>query len=449
MESNGKTVVENLSNYLRKSVTLKLVTVFVLILMLMIPVSIIISLIGERESLRQSAIEEVSDKWSKEQLVYGPVLTIPVNRETEEEGRLKFIREEVHILPSVLNIDGEAEPQILSRGIYKVVVYNSTISLRGKFSGIQEYVNEESGRNVLWNESFLTIHISDLRGINETVTVNWNDKELPVEPGTNIPDLVHSGLTVNNIFLNQPTGGSHEFSFKLNLQGSQHLGFVPLGKETNIHLTSDWQHPGFSGSFLPDERSVTENGFTANYKILELNRNYPQSWTGLQNSESIRESAFGVDLLLPVNDYQKAMRSAKYALLVISLTFLTFFLVEVFNKKSVHPFQYILIGLALVLFYTLLISLSEHTSFVFAYIISSISVIVMIGLYARAILGDLKQTLVLVSVLTLNYAFIYFTLQVQDYALLLGSVLLTLILAFTMYITRNINWYELGSSETA
>ena len=158
------------------------------------------------------------------------------------------------------------------------------------------------------------------------------------------------------------------------------------------------------------------------------------------------ESEFGVDLILPVNNYTKASRSSKYALLAISLTFLTFFLVEIFNNKNLHPFQYILIGFALILFYTLLVSISEQSNFDLAYLISSVSVISMIGLYSKSILKDLKQSLLLIFILTLTYTFVYITLQVQDYALLIGSIGLTSILALTMYITRNINWYELNVS---
>lgn len=177
-----------------------------------------------------------------------------------------------------------------------------------------------------------------------------------------------------------------------------------------------------------------------------LNRNYPQFWVGNRNIENIEKSAFGVDLLLPMDDYQKAMRSAKYALLAISLTFLTFFLIEIFNKKKVHPFQYILIGLSLCLFYTLLVSISEYANFNIAYLISCISVISMIGLYTKSILNNFKQTIMLLLILSLTYTFVFITLQVQDYALLIGSIGLTAILAFTMYITRNINWYELNSA---
>lgn len=440
-----KSFIENLSRSIRKSVSVKLCSIFILTLILMIPMSFIKNLITERDVLRQSTIDEVSDKWANEQHVYGPVLTIPFSKTILVDGEPKEIRDKAHILPSMLTIDGKVSPQSLHRGIYEVVVYNSKISFNGGFDNLDKYLNELKGYEVFWDEAFVTINISDLRGIKEKVIVNWNGDEQPVEPGTNIPGLINSGITVNNIFKEKPKKSSIDFSFSLRLQGSQFLGFIPLGKETNVTLSSNWQDPSFSGSFLPDNRTINKEGFSAEYKILELNRNYPQFWIGNRNIKNIEGSSFGVDLLLPMNDYQKAMRSAKYALLAIVLTFLTFFLVEIFNKKEVHPFQYILIGFALCLFYTLLISITEHTNFDIAYTISSISVITMIGFYAKSILADIRQTIVLVLILCLTYTFIYITLQIQDYALLIGSIGLTVILSFTMYITRNINWYDLSS----
>jgi len=447
METQEKSFFETLSQAISKSITLKLLSIFILMVMLMIPMAFIMELINERETLRQSAVAEVSGRWANEQLVYGPILTIPFNRQVTEDGKINIIREEAHLLPALLKADGRVDPQTLHRGIYEVVVYDSDVSFSGNFEGIAKYFEGFDSDEVLWDEAFLTIHISDLRGIKDKVLFNWNGNEIQVEPGTLIPNIVSSGITVNNVLEQDPGSEPYSFSFRLHLQGSRNLGFVPLGRETQVTLASGWRDPSFSGSFLPDERTVNDEGFSASYKILELNRNYPQFWTGDQNSGSLQNSSFGVDLLLPMNDYQKSMRSAKYALLAISLTFLTFFLVEIFNRKKVHPFQYVLVGLALVLFYTLLISISEHTGFDTAYLIASASVITMIGLYSLAILKNPKQVAILVFVLVLTYSFVYITLQIQDYALLIGSIGLTAILAFTMYITRNINWYDLSSMQ--
>lgn len=447
METQEKSLFESVSQYIRRSVTLKLLSIFILMLLLMIPMEFVRSLISERDILRQNAIAEVSGKWANDQHIYGPVLTIPFNKKIIENGKESIVRQEAHILPTMLNIKGDIKPQKLRRGIYDVVVYDSRLSFEGNFQSIDKYLATIKDNEILWDEAFLTISISDLRGIKDKITVNWNGENIPVDPGSLIPEIASSGITVNDVFSAAPEKFSFDFNFSMHVQGSQYLGFIPLGKETNVKLTSDWQDPKFTGAFLPDDRSVTKTGFSAEYKILELNRNYPQYWIGKESHMDIKASDFGVDLFIPANDYQKATRSAKYALLAISLTFLTFFLVEIFSKNRLHPFQYVLIGLALCLFYTLLVSVSEHTNFDTAYIIASISVIAMIGLYAKSILHNLKHALILAGVLALTYTFVYITLQLEDYALLIGSIGLTSILAITMYITRKVNWYELGTKK--
>src|SRR5690606_38349357 len=180
----------------------------------------------------------------------------------------------------------------------------------------------------------------------------------------------------------------YNFSLSLDLKGSEFLYFVPVGKETNINVTSAWQNPSFDGAFLPDQREIGDNGFTANWKVLHLNRNFPQQWTG--SGYQISSAAFGVNLLLPIDSYQKSMRSVKYAILFIGLTFLIFFFIEMLHKKSVHPFQYVLIGLALCIFYTLLVSISEYSNFNIAYLVASIMTIGLVTAYTYSVFDSKK-----------------------------------------------------------
>lgn len=444
MEKESKNYLERMGQSIKSSVTLKLLSIFILMMLLLIPINIIQGVISEREMLKEQTVKEVSSKWANEQYVYGPILTIPIQKQVIVDSKLVTVKEEAHILPSKLKIGGEVVPQVLNRGIYEVVVYNSDLEISGYFEGLQGYLDDLSDYDLFLEDAFLTFHVSDLRGIKEKVIIKWSGLDKSVVPGSNIPHLINSGFTVKDV-LSASIDDLYEFDFQMKLQGSQYLGFMPLGKESQVKLHSEWRDPSFIGSFLPDTRNVSDQGFTAEWNVLELNRNYPQFWIGQKNVQEISNSSFGVSLLLPINDYQKATRSAKYALLAISLTFLNFFLVEIFNKKKLHPFQYILIGLALCLFYTLLVSISEHSNFNFAYLISSTVIIAIIGLYAKAILPSVLQVFALVVILCFTYAFVFVTLQVQDYALLIGSIGLTLILAFTMYITRKINWYEMSS----
>jgi len=231
----------------------------------------------------------------------------------------------------------------------------------------------------------------------------------------------------------------YNFRIRLDLNGSAGLLFSPVGKETIAELKSDWTNPSFMGDFLPEERSVDGAGFSAKWKVLHLNRNFPQAWTGSQNL--VGQTLFGVNLLLAVDEYQKTMRTAKYAIMFIALTFLTFFMIELLSRHTIHPIQYLLIGFALLVFYTLLLSISEYLIFAQAYWIASIAIIAMITLYARSVLANNLQTLVISGVLMLLYGYLFIILQLQDYALLMGSIGLFAVLAIVMYLTRKIDWF--------
>ncbi|MEN8228111.1 MAG: cell envelope integrity protein CreD [Bacteroidota bacterium] len=440
---NKNTVFDRVNNWIKNSVTLKLVTITILMLFLLIPSNMIKSIIAEREDLSNAAINEVSSKWGASQQINGPILTIPVIYEYLTDEKIEQITEYFHILPEELNINGLIEPEKLKRGIYEVVVYNSELSISGKFN-LNKKVDQSNLVQILYDQAFLTLGISDLRGIEDQINLDWNNEELKVEPGSKLSNTIKSGVTVNLPDIKNNLDREIDFKLKLNLQGSQNISFTPLGSLTNVNLKSSWPSPSFNGNFLPDHREVGNDGFNASWKVLQLNRNYPQSWLGSKHLQNITDSAFGVDLILPIDDYQKSMRSAKYAVMTIALTFLIFFLVEILNKRRIHPFQYALVGLALSLFYILLVSISEHANFNLAYLISALGILTMISLYSLSVFKAVKLSLVLVVTLAAIYGFLFVTLQLADYALLMGSIGLTLILGATMYFTRNINWYKLN-----
>lgn len=440
-ESN--TFLEKINNWIKNSVMLKLATITVLVLLLLIPTTMIQSIISEREFLNEETINEVSSKWANSQQVNGPILTIPFSYEYEKDDKVMEGIRYWHILPKSLSVNGQVDPEKLRRGIYEVVVYRSALNVSGSFNTNLK-PSDNDLKEIKWDQAFLTIGISDLRGVEEDVVFNWGKKSLPVEPGSRIPQIVYSGITINIPDLAEEQKTDIPFSFDLHLQGSQNLGFVPLGNNTDVKLTSTWANPSFNGNFLPDDREVTDNGFTASWKVLQLNRNFPQTWVGATEADKLSQAAFGVDLILPLDDYQKSMRSAKYGIMTIVLTFLVFFLVEILNGRKIHPFQYTLVGLALCLFYVLLISISEHANFNLAYGISTCAIVGMISLYSMSVFKMPRLSMLLVATLIGIYGFLFVTLQLADYALLMGSVGLTVILAATMYFTRNINWYRLN-----
>ncbi|MBV6647304.1 MAG: cell envelope integrity protein CreD [Cyclobacteriaceae bacterium] len=437
------TPIDRINRWVKNSVMLKLSTITILVLLLLIPSSMIKSIIWEREQLNNDAIQEVSSKWANEQTIHGPILTIPLLYEQEKEDEIYEVVRYLHLLPEDLTIDGTIDPEQLQRGIYKIIVYQSSLKAKGKFL-IEEKADPSNLKSIQWNQAFLTLGITDLRGIEEQIWLTWNGQKLQAEPGSRIPSLIASGVTFEIPDLQSAQEQEISFAFDLSLQGSQNMSFIPIGSETDISLNSRWSSPSFNGNFLPDSREVGTEGFQAKWQVLQLNRNFPQTWIGNQYAKSMNNTAFGVDLILPLDDYQKSMRSAKYAIMTIALTFLIFFLVEITNQHKIHPFQYTLVGLALCLFYVLLVSISEHTSFNLAYMLSALAVMLMITLYSTSILKKKKLILLLTIVLMGVYGFLFVTLQLADYALLMGSTGLAVILSVTMYFTRNINWYELS-----
>jgi len=214
---------------------------------------------------------------------------------------------------------------------------------------------------------------------------------------------------------------------------------------TSARITSSWESPSFTGAFLPDKREVNNNGFDASWKILNFNRNYPQQW--MDHAQDFSTSEFGVYFLIPLDQYLKSMRSSKYSILVIALTFLVFFLVEILTGLRIHPFQYVLVGLALTLFYVLLLSISEQIGFNLAYLYSSCMIVTMIFAYSLSVLKNKVVALLMLLFMMLTYGFIYIIIQLESYSLLVGSLGLFLALSITMFLTRKVNWYGVKSEE--
>jgi inner membrane protein len=438
---------ERLNNWIRNSITIKLISIGILILIMLIPTSMIESLIRERQYTMESSISEVSSKWGYAQTITGPVLSVPYKSyQKDQKGTVVEILNYAHFLPDKLDINAKLLPEMRYRGIYEVVVYNSKLNFSGSFSSIKLKDWNIPENLINWKDAFVSIGIPDMRGIENKVSLNWNEKKLPLNPGIDSKDLMESGISVKIPLSEKDSSQIYNFSFVISLNGSEDLNFIPLGKETNVQLESSWTTPSFDGAFLPDQRDISAKGFKAKWNVLHLNRNYPQQW---RNSEyNVTSSGFGVKLLVPVDEYQKTTRSAKYAVMIIALTFILFFFSEVLNKKRIHPIQYLLVGIALCIFYTLLLSLSEHINFNLAYIISSIAVIGLITVYSLSIFNNKRMSGLMCLILVILYAFVFTILQLEDYALLMGSIGLFIVLAVIMYLSRKINWYSVNSEGT-
>ena len=429
---------------LRSSILLRMFIVAALTLILLIPAVIIESLIAERQQRRDSVMKEVSDKWGREQIIAGPIVSIPFKKTVKDEkGKESTYIETLHLLPDSLNIDNALSTEIRYRGMYQVVLYNSKATISGLLSLSDIKKIERTDLVPQWNDANIIVGISDLRGVKENIVLNFGSQKYPAKSGVQSTEVVNSGITFTPEF--SEATNEIPFSFTLDLNGSSELQYLPLGKNTTVAMHSPWNSPSFIGEYLPETKSIDTKGFSAHWRILELNRNFPQRWFGEKNT--LYESSFGVRLLQTANEYQQTYRTAKYAILIISLTFLSFFLSEVIGKELLHPVHYTLVGLALLMFYILVLSLSEHLGFDAAYIISSLSILLLVILYTRSVVANKRVSHIVGGIILVLYIFLYIVLQLEDFALLIGSIGLLFILSAVMYLTRKINWFSVGSSE--
>lgn len=423
----------------RNAATFKIGAIVILVLLLLIPVQMITGLIRERNQMQAQASEEISATWGQAQQIAGPVLSIPYNFfYYDKDKRVVQETRYMHFLPEKLAITAEMKPEIRKRGIYEIPVYQSGIQLHGHFRFPDPSSLKIDPNQIRWDEASISSGIPDMRGIGDKMVLNFEGQEIDFEPGLEQQDLFRSGVQAK-VLLNTAEPGNLHFDYTIQIRGSNKLEFVPLGKETLVALKSSWADPKFSGAFLPEFREVTAAGFEARWKVFNLNRNFPQQWTGSQFS--FDTAAFGVDLLIPVDNYQKTTRTVKYAIMLIGLSFLVFFFLEILNDMRIHPIQYVFVGLALCLFYTLLLSISEQASFNVAYGLAGGATILLVSLYAKAILKSTKLSLMLFSLMFVLYSYIFVIIQLQDLALLFGSIGLFIVLALVMYLSRKIDWY--------
>ncbi len=442
--ANDQDTLKKTSDYIRRSITLKIVSIGILILLLLIPTAMIRNLISERQSRRDSVVEEISQKWGGSQTITGPFMTVPFKTYFEDkDGKRQFDLGYLHILPETLDIEGEIEPEVRYRSLFEAVLYNIRLHFKGSFKLPSISQLNIDSNNILWDKAYLSLGITDMRGIQDGIIMSFNKTNYDANPGLKTTDLVPAGVStlVKTISPNE----ANSFSFDLNLNGSEQISLVPVGESNTVRINSSWPSPSFNGAFLPADHEVKKDGFSASWKILHLNRNYPQLWEGAQYK--VTESAFGVRLILTADIYQKSMRLAKYAIMFLFFTFATFFFSEIMNKQRIHPIQYILIGIAILIFYTLVLSLSEHMHFNYAYILSAASVTLMISGYAKAIISNSRFALSILGILAILYCYLFVVLQLEDYALIMGSIGLFIILAVVMYMTRKINWYKIETDQ--
>ena len=437
---------DRFNRWLSRSVTIRLLSVGFLILILMIPNAMVRDLITERQNTNEQAVNEVSESWGREQTLTGPYLSLPYKQFfTDKNGNETVSEGHFHLLPDLLDVQGTLKPEVLKRGIFKVVVYGSEMTIKAKFT-LPDLTQTDNKVSYDLDHARLCMGIPDMRGIRDRLVFTVNGTPLECGPGLPNANVAVAGVSVVLPGAMLSPGGVIETVLPLRLNGSRAFNFIPLGKETVVNLNSSWPSPSFYGSFLPEDRSITQQGFTARWRVFDLNRNFAQSW--FDDGQNVSAASFGVRLMRPVDHYTLNNRSAKYAIMVIALTFVVYFFIESLNRKRIHPMQYILVGLALSVFFLLLLSLSEHLGFNASFSAAALATTALITIYSRGVFDNTKLAAFMGGLLTVLYGFIFTILQLEDVALLVGSIGLFMVLAVVMVYSRKVDWYALGNSDS-
>ena len=432
----------------------KALVIGILIVLLLVPLSQVESLVGERVAMRQTAALRVAESWGGAQTTAGILLAIPVEttrvvidqtaagRETQ---RTEVERNVLYVLPDTLKISARVDPDFRPVGLYETPVYTANVQIAGEFVNrdFAQLLQPKDGRDVKWSEARLLVLNSESRALRAV-----DDLEVAGERPTVAADGYAGSAGISTpvplVALRENT--TIPFRLKLTLAGSSQLSFLPLARKAEIAIQSAWPHPKFQGAPAPLDPQITDKGFTARWSVLEINRNFGQSWydsqvrPGEPVETSFAQSGVGVFFYEPVDIYQRNYRAVHYAVLLIVITFLTFFLWEHMSGIAIHGMQYLMVGLALALFYLLLLALSEHMSFDIAYAISAGSLVALITVYLTGVLRRLSLALGAGAGLATLYTMLYWILRSEDYSLLMGSLLLFGVLATLMIATRRIDW---------
>lgn len=439
---------QNIMQHLQGSYGGKIILIGALCICFIAPLSMVRSIIAEREHRSSSVKRELISSWGGNTEIAGPYLTVPVYRQetvyqSDGSKRIEQTKKLLLVFPELLDARIDAKSETRSRGIYIAPLYLADLQLQGHFklNGIEDQIKEGE---FAWDEAKLVLHLGRLRGIREVQEARARGVNLSFEPATELSehwgDAIAAPLDLSDLDKN---GGSFPYSIRSKMGGGGEISMIPVAQNSSAEIISDWSSPSFQGSPLPDTRDYSEEGFHATWKISHLGRNLPkQVFLGEFYETASATSSFGVHFFQEDDPYPKNQRSVKYAWLFLIVPFITFFLFEVIRKTPIHPVQYLLAGSADMVFYLLLVSISEQIPFLAAYLVSSAAIILLLGAYGSTVLGGRRSGALLATILAVAYGYLYFVLQSEDYALLLGSLGLFLVLAALMYLTRNVSWYR-------
>lgn len=439
---------------MNRNLLIKLGAIAALIVLLMVPILMIDGMIEERQSLRDGVLEDIARSSSHSQKITGPLLVVPYRKtvrewKTHDKTGERYLDERelsgrLYFLPERLAVGGTIGTELRARGIYEARLFHSNGRLSGHFELPAHYGIAEDLADYRFGQPFVSVGISDIRGIKNNLVLELGERRLPFQPGSADPLL---GAGVHAPLPESSQGGRLDFAFDLLLQGTGSLAIAPVGRETQVDLGADWPHPSFIGEYLPSEREITAKGFSARWQTSFFATNMEEALGDCVSDgdcQAFLGRQFGVSFVDPVDQYLKSDRALKYALLFIALTFAGFFLFEVLKRLAVHPVQYGLVGLSLAMFYLLLLSLAEHMAFASAYALAASACVTLIGFYVSHVLRSWLRGAGFTAALAALYGMLYALLSAEDYALLMGSLLVFGLLAAVMVLTRKLDWYGLS-----
>ncbi len=410
-----------------------------LILVMLIPTFFVSSLITEREERQKTVVKEVTSKWATQQTVTSPYIYLPYNAfKKNAKGKDTAIASYLLLLPENLSVNSKIFPEQRPRSIYKVLLYKSNITANGDF--VITLPKNIDIANLQLADAKICVGITDFKGIEERVSINIAGTNYELTPGLPVNDIDSAGLSAPIKIATTAIGASIKFNVTMKLKGSERLYFTPLAGNSNFTMQSTWNNPSFDGNVLPSERTVNDSGFIAKWAFNKASLPFSTTLTNFKLDKN--NLAFGVVMVQPADQYAKTTRSVKYAILIIGLTFALFFIIELMQKKALHPVQYVLVGLALIIFYTLLLSISEFVLFDYAYLIAAGATVLLIMFYAKGHFQSWKTASIFGGILSALYGFIFTLIRLEDTALLVGSTGLFIVLALVMYASRKINWYN-------
>ena len=436
-------------------IRIKLAVIALLVLLLTVPLLLIVSKIYERDSYSDQAKADISRSWTGEQKIIGPVLVVPYTsyyEKREYDNDLKRhvtnryeVSRTIYVLPEKLDSHVELSSEIRYRGIYEVPVYSSKIRLKGTVSTAAINALHQRTDVVAVGNPYLSIAVNDMRGIAEPPVLDWDSGQVRFLPGSNL-SFQTNGIHAPLANIDSNSGEEHRFAVNLTLRGMSSFRFAPVGNANTTEVKSAWPHPRFDGLYLPTTREIGNDGFTARWQTsafaTNINRKADKCADG--DCGEFINTYFGVQLVDPVDVYLQAQRASKYGILFIGLTFTAFFLFEVLKKLAIHPIQYALVGLALTVFYLLLISLAEHILFASAYWIATAACSGLLAFYITYVLKSLLRGCVFGLSIAGLYGVLFIIIQEEDYAFSMGAGLVFAALASVMYFTRHVDWFQIG-----